>query len=436
VASIGWTQLRRALGGLFPRQGGQGIGSRLQWVLPGTGYDYETEAGDLWNNSVVALGLKWLSDRFTKPPIRVSRINRSGEYVPLPRHDLVDLWNRPNKHYTRRVSETAVGLSLTVDGNGYLQKIRDKSGKLRELWWQPHFQISPTWPEDGSEFVSGYELSIDGELYRLERQDVIHFRAGIDPRNVRLGLAPLKACLREVCTVNEESGFTASLLRNSAVPGLVIVPDDPMLAVNEDDARRIKAATKAAYQRDGQGSTAVLGGKYKVVPVGFSPEQLRLDRLPASAVARVASATGVEAMSLGLPDPNKTFSNKEAADASSWSAIQAIQHVIADTLRWDLLPEFGTDPYTHLVEFDYTEIRELQESLDSLHARTREDFKYGLMQLNEARDVIGLEPDPDGDRWFPGTGGGEDVAQPMPGVDPADVPAPSRNGDGAKGWRY
>jgi HK97 family phage portal protein len=434
------SRFSRSMGGLFPRWGGHGGQSTLTLLLPGSSYDYEQEAGDLWRNSVVALSLGWLSDRFCKPPLRVSRITRGGEYAPLPRHPLVDLWSKPSAHFMRRNVETAIALSIKCDGNGYLHKVRNAGGKgpVKELWWVPHFRCSPTWTENSGAFVDGYDVTVDGEVMPVPFEDIIHFRYGIDPRNERLGLAPLKSQLREVCTVNEESSYTAALLRNSAVPGLMVVPDDEGLRPSKEDAERIKERILAGFGKDQRGSSVVLGGKYKVVPVGFSPEQLKLDVLPQAAVSRVAASLGVAPMSLGLPDPGKTYANLEEANRSSWSTIQAIQDVIAETLRWNMLPELNTDPYTHVVEYDYSNVSELQESLDLLHARVREDFKAKIITKNEARDVIGFDPVPDGDDFA------ADAPPPMlpngkPGQKPPtqedDEEEAPMNGT-AKAWRY
>ena len=147
--------------------------------------------------------------------------------MPLPSHPMLDLWQQPNPYYNRRTMEKAVGLSLVCDGNAYVQKVRDQAGKVKELWCIPHDRVTPIWPDDGSEFISGYMVRVDTTNYPLTKEDVLHIRDGVDPRNERLGLSTLKAQLREVCTVNEESGYTASLLHNSAVPGLVVTPDNP-----------------------------------------------------------------------------------------------------------------------------------------------------------------------------------------------------------------
>jgi HK97 family phage portal protein len=410
--------------------GGRG-GSGWQLLLPGARYDYEVEAGELYANAVVALCLKWLGDRFPKPPIRVSRIGTDGKYVPLPKSPMVDLWNKPNAYMTRRTLETAVGMSLVVDGNAYIHKRRTKAGQLHDLWWLPHDRTWPEWDADPeSPFVKEYKVQTDfGDRY-LPPEDVIHLRVGLDPQNVRKGYAPLKACLREVCSTNEESGYVATILRNMGVPGLAIVPDDPMLQPSKEDAERIKEKFREAFTGDNRGDAVVMAGKYKVDQVGFSPEQLALDKLPAMAIAKVASACGVEPMSVGLPDPNKTFSNKEAADRSSWASVSAMQDIIAEGLRYGLLPEFGYDPQRFAVEYDYTGVAELNEAADGIAQRAALLVEKGILTPNEGRELMGFEPL--GDEGADMLGGAlPEPPQPPPGQ-PGDVPPANP----VKAWRY
>lgn len=415
--SDAYDSLKRSLGGFWTRYGGQGW-SRVRMFAPGARFDYEREAGDLWMNPVVSLGLSWLGDRFPRPIMSVSKVMRNGDHRPLGRHPLTDLWNRPNPFYGRRTLEKVIGLSLKCDGNAYIYKLRNRMGQVKELWWVPHYRILPTWPPDGSAYIDGYRIWTDSVQVVVPPEDIIHIRDGIDPRNERLGLAALKGCVREVCTVNQESGYTSAILRNLGVPGLMIVPKNENLRPDKEAAQSIKERIRDHYTGDNVGDAIVLAGQYEIAQVGFSPEQLMLDKLPQPAISRIAASIGVAAMSLGLPDPGKTYTNIESANRASWGTIVAIQELIDESLLWQLLPEFGGDPHGLAITRDYNHIQELQENLDAVHTRTREDWKAGLTKLNEARELLGFEPDEAGDRYFPGTGADEPE---LPEVEEGDI---------------
>lgn len=402
--------LTRVFGGLWSRYGGWGW-SKIRLFLPSSRFDWEREAADTWMNSVVALCLAWLGDRFPRPLVKVSKVTRKGDYQPVGRHAVTDLWQKPNRFYSRRTLEKAVGLSLKVDGNAYIYKVRDNGGKVRELWWVPHFRILPTWPSDGSKYIDGYRVWLDTAIYHLPVEDIIHIRDGIDPRNERLGLAALRACLREVCTVNFESGFTAALMKNSGVPGYAIVPDGENVRPGAGAATEIKEKFVENFGGDRTGEPIVMAGRYKLVELGFSPEKLALDKLPQNAISRIAAAIGVAPMSVGLPDPGKTYSNLAEANRTSWGTVVAIQELVGEALRWQLLPEPiatdagltspGCNPHEYVIEYDYSNIQELQESLDAIATRVRENFKADVIRRNEAREELGYEPDPiAGDLYF------------------------------------
>lgn len=404
-------------GGFWARQGGHGYG-RTRLYLPGARYDYEREAGDLWSNAVVALSLSWLGDRFPRPTLRAARLGRNGEYRPIGRHPVVDLWSRPNPYYTRRTMEKAVGLSIKCDGNAYIYKLRDKMGRVAQLWWIPHYRIAPTWPSDGSAYIDGYRIQTDSGFVDVSPADVVHIRDGIDPRNERLGLAALKSCVRDVCTVNLEGSYTAALLKNSGVPGLMVIPRDANLRPSQDEADAMKKRIHDFYSVDNAGSALIAAGQYDVQTVGYSPEQLRLDSLPQTAVSRIAASIGVAPMSVGLPDPGKTYANLSEANKVSWGSIVAVQELIDETLRWDLLPEFGDDPAKTILERDYSQIQELQESLDAVHTRTREDFRAGLITRAVAQEQLGYDVDDEyGGMYYPGAVGGDQAVAPDGGED-------------------
>jgi HK97 family phage portal protein len=445
-----------SLRGIFSRWGGSGYGSPSVFY-PGSRIDYAAEAGDPWANSVVALGLKWLGDRFPRPPMQVSGIGRDGKFIPLPRHDLVDLWQRPNGYYTGRTLSKAVGLSVLTSGNAYVYKARDGAGRVAELWWLPHFNVEPTW--DGDEFISGYSVDTDKGRRPLAAEDVIHIRDGIDPHHPRKGLSTFASLMREMCAVNEEGSYNASLLRNRGVPGLMIIPDDPNINDTIEDVRRTREKIREAITGDNRGETVVFKKKYRVEQVGFSPREMSVEALTTVAMAKLASATGVALMSMGLPDPGKSYANFESANRYSWGSVVSVQELIAESLRYQLLPEFKTDPARFVVEYDYSQITEMQESLDALWKRVAEGFRAGLITQNEGRDLIGQQAVPDGDRWFPGTGDPAEIEREQEedrlysgAISRADeandapeddaAPEPSTNGDGngrmrgGKSWRY
>jgi len=446
----------RSVQAWWTRIGGQGIGSRLRFLLPGSRFDYEREVGDPWMNSLVAIVLKWIGDNYPKPLLRVSRVLRDGSLRPYPRHRMVDLVNRPNPYYSGRVMAKAICLSLCSDGNAYLVKIRNGLGVPIQLWWVPHWLMQPVWDaEDNAPYIRAYQFLRDYQVMEIPARDVIHFRDGLDPRNDRHGLAALRAQVREICTDNEASGYTAALLRNMGVPGLVAIPKNGG-RLSKDQGDRLKERIRDTMTGDFRGDTLVLlSGDVELIKIGFTPEEMRLEKLPARAEARVCASLGVSPMVVGLPDPNKTYSNFAEANSAGWRhCIVPLQDLVAETWRYQLLNEFD-DPAVNVVEYDYSHVEALQEDLKNKHDRVRADWQGSLITQNEARDELGYDPDPDGDRYFfeltssTGPVGGDGGSLAPPGKAPAALPKPADDQEdddadpdedddaGDKGgWRY
>jgi HK97 family phage portal protein len=439
-------------GSIYSRWGGSGWPFSTV-VVPGARYDYEANAYALWSNSVVAIAIKWLGDRFPKPRIQISKVQRNGKWKPVPNHPVEMLWKRPNEYYTRRAMEKAIGLSLLTDGNAYLMKVRNGAGKVAELWWMPSDYINPMWT--GKEFISGYKVIVPGEAPRdVPRSEVIHVRDGMDPLNPRKGLSAIKSQLREVGAINEEGSYTPAILRNCGVPGVVLSPktDEFARSASRDEkgAKQIKEAFEGLTKGENRGGSLVLKGPYDVVSIGFSPEQLALDKIMQLPMAKVAGACGVALMSMGLPDPGKTYSNLEAANKYSWGTVCAIQEMIGEAVTHDLLPEFGFDPIQYAVGYDYGDVQELQEEEKSLWDRVGKGWQASLVTQNEARDLLGMQPDPDGDRYYYELQTAIAMARnPQHTLDeveseaasqdaPVGLPAPSANGNGkpVKRWEY
>lgn len=393
-----------ALSRAWSSYGGGGF-ARFRALLPGARIDHEREAGDLWRNSTVAICLKWIGDNYPKPTIRVARLNRRGEWTPLAKHEAIDLIRRPNPWQSGRTLAKGLSLSLTTDGNGYLVIFEGLgTSRPRELWWVPHYDVDPCWPEDGSEFISHYMVRIDGIQFRVECRNMLHFRDGIDPRNPRLGIAALKSQLREICSDNEISGYTAAIMRNLGVPGLVIQgaegsgPGGKPTHMNAEKGERIRERLRDMLSGEGRGDALVLRGNYKIDSVGLSPEQLRLDKIPPPIQAKICAAMGLSPMVLGLPDPMKTYSNMAEARRGAWeNCLVPLQELVAEVFTFFLLPRFGEDAAKARIEWDYTHVESLQEAQDLKANRFRGLWTDGLITRNEAREALGFEPDPDGD---------------------------------------
>jgi len=359
--------------------------------MPRSGFDYLGAVGDGTGSSTVMAPLMWVARTFPEAPPAMWRRDAEGIEMQVFDHDLLRLLRKPNQFYGGPELWMSTLIDYFVDGNAYWLKIRNRAGKVVELWWAPHWTMEPKGDEET--FITHYEYRPGNEKRLIPVSEIVHMRFGLDPDDPRKGRAPLKSVLREVFTDDEAANFTASLLRNMGVPGLMVSPDGGP-APSEEDVKATKAYLKANFAGDGRGEALVMSGPTKVQQFGFSPEQLLLKELRRIPEERVSAVTGVPAIVAGLGAglDRSTFSNfSEAREAAYEQTMIPCQRVLAEHIWTQLLPDFETQATCWLIRigFDLSHVRVLQPDLDKLAARLDVGVRGGWVQRGEARRAMG-----------------------------------------------
>lgn len=399
--------LRKGLNRLFPAYGGEGYGPSLfgfgDFGTWGAGFDYRSEAGPLWENSIVLAGINWIASTLPEAILGVGAIG--GADVD-PAHPAARLIALPNGDYDGSQLWAGAVLSLVTDGNAYWRKVRSAVGRVAELWYVPHTRIEPVWPSDGSTFLSGYRMRVDGGDVLLPKNDVIHLRHHVlDPTNERKGLSPLKAALREICTDNESAVYTAALLRNAGVPGALISPDgggsgaDGREIVFEKRQRDdLIALWKTKFTGERRGEPFVAPIPMKVQPFSFNPQQMLIDRVTERPEERICALLNIPPVVLnlgtGLRNATAKASFADSRRAAYEGNIVPTQNRLARQLTLQLLPDFGGDGLEF--RWDRSHVDIFQESEDARFARAGQALAQGLVSRDEARAMIGLGPSAEG----------------------------------------
>lgn len=402
-------------------------------TLPRSSFNFQREVGDGTGSSTVMAPLLWVARTFPEAPPALWHQIEERQEEQLLDHPMLRLLARPNPFFTGPVMWMATTIDWLVDGNTYWLKLRDRAGTVRQLWWTPSWLVEPK--GDEATLVTHYEYRPNFEAVEISPDDVVHFRFGIDGDDPRRGRAPLKSVLREVFTDDEAAGFTASLLRNMGVPGLLVAPDQGAAPPTDEDVAALKGYLTHAFAGDKRGEPLVMSAPTKISQFGFSPEQLLLRELRRIPEERVTAVLGVPAIVAGLGAglDRSTFTNMgEAREAAYESGIIPMQRILAEEIRWQLLGEFEADPFQWRFGFDLAKVRVLQEDLYRQAQRHDLAIRGGWEMVSEGRRALGLEVDEERDRVFLRP---LNVAQvPGDGGEPTPL-APSRiaNGNGNGG---
>ena len=403
---------------VFSAFGGSGYGTNgglygssafAPWQ-PGAKRDYRADAGDLWRNSAVASCLAWYGDNSPIPKKRVVRRDKeTGELVPVPDHPLIRVLDRPNPYYNWHDLLKALTLSYRCDGNGFLlisKPIGHLPGEPVNLWWIDHRRIWPRWSTTGDQYLGWWDYQVDGRIIRLEVDQVIHFRDGVDPHNDRLGLCALKSTLREVCSDNQGASYTSAIMRNMGVVGYAISPLSPQDNFGHKDERdEIADSFVEANGGENSGRPLVASLGMKIDRLGMTPEELALDKIMKIPESRICAAMRLSAMVVGLAvgAEQRTFSNyEEARKAAYEDGLIPLQTAFAATINQVLMPLLGEPG--DVFEFDYDSISFMRENQDAKFDRYGKAYQvYRVITLNMALKALGYAPVAGGDKFADGS---------------------------------
>jgi HK97 family phage portal protein len=366
-----------------------------------TRINYALEIGDPSKNPIVVAVVGWIARNFPEAPVRVRRLSPDGSaenIVPSGNGPgaMLRLLERPNPYFSGVLQWIATIIDLKCRGDAYWVKIRtgpSSTDRVVELWWVPWAMIRPYWDPGSGRFIDYYLYRVDGVDYRVETFNVVHFRDGIDPLNTRRGLSPLASLFREIFTDDEAANFTSVLLKNFAVPGVILAPSNTGGVGPKADPEAVKKKYQETFGGDERGNVMALSAPTDIKILSWSPEQLNLKSLRRIPEERISAVLGVPAsvanLGAGL-EQNAFTSFTEARKAAYQEAIVPAQRLVAAELEVQLLDDFADINADSLdVDFDTSKASALQEALDAVWKRNQSAATMGLITRAEFRQATG-----------------------------------------------
>ena len=338
--------------------------AQMTWGFGGQGtIDFEREVGDGSKSNVIAACTRRLIASFKRADLQALELRQDGSEEPFPRHDLISLLRRPNPFYAGRALWGSTVRSMVIDGNAYWVKIRTRIGAPAELWWVPPHTITPKQSE--KVFVTGYTYKPgDGQEYTFDVEDVVHFRNDIDPNNMVLGISPLKTLLREVFTDEEASAYTAFLMRNRGMPGLIISPPEDA-DLGKDEYPIIKKYFEEQFTLSQRGKPLVAPSSMKVDQIGFNPQELNLGAIRNIPEERICSNMGVPpaviSLGTGVQQTRVGATLRELRREIWEGTLIPMMEDFSEQLGHQLLPDVD-ESETTVLRFNLSRIPDLQDS--------------------------------------------------------------------------
>jgi HK97 family phage portal protein len=365
--------------------------------IPGTRIDYAGKVGDGLASSVVMAPIQFIQRTFPEAFLELARA-RNGKETIHQRHSMLSLIEKPNDYYSGQDLWSATIFSY-LWGDAYWRIVRGGGRRPDALYYVPSWEMEPRGTK--TVLITHYRHTAPGTVPEdIPREDVIHFRNGINPRNLRVGLSQLFSALREIFGDAEASNYTAALLKNFGVPGVVMSPDmsDPG-ALSSIDVDAVRAYLKQKFSGDSRGEPFVSSLPVKLHQFGFDPKQMVLKEVRDLAEERVCAAIGISPAVVGFGsglEQTAVGATMTALIALAWqSCIIPIQRALALTLQNRLLPEFEPRPDEWQVRWNRSKVAALQESRMEAAKVAEMLYRGDLAKRSEARGMVGLEVTPE-----------------------------------------
>jgi HK97 family phage portal protein len=361
----------------------------------GATLDYEVAAGDVLSNSVVAACVNAITQALPEAPILLEHRVGANEFERIESHPVLDLLHNPNPYLSEAELWGVTTAYERTRGEAFWYFEYDTNRTFpREIWFRAPEYVQVL--SDEQRFIAGYNITSEsGKVVSLDESDVVHFRHQLSVTNPRAGWSPIATGKRQIVGDNGAATYHSAILRNAGATSLIISLKDAAATGEVTPGQLDEYVQKFRRKVAGEGSGAILGMDLPldVHKVGYSPEELTLDKLLDYYESRICALMGVNRRVINLgSDP--TYENSRVALNDFWErTIVPMRRRHASTLSSQLLQLFGLDPALYRLRFDFSEVEALQENVDALHKRWRETLLAGGIDLFTFQEKIGLVPD-------------------------------------------
>jgi len=371
-------------------------------VPAGTKFNYAGEVGNGLGSSVLVALLSWLMRTFPEAPVVVERRDED-QWKQVFAHEMAAKISQPNPFYSGRVLWMATVMDFAF-GNAYWLKVRNGFGEVTELWWVPSALMRPIWdPEKPNVFIDHYEYNVNGVNRPIDPNDVVHFRFGLHPDNMRLGYTPLAALVREIYIDDQASNFTASVLRNLGIIGVVVAPK-PGERIPADKMRETKDYLQQNFSGDKRGQGLVFSNPTDVNVLQYNLQGFDLGPIRDIAEERCSAALGIPAAVVGFGtglQQTKVGATMRELIQQAWNGcIMPMQAILAEELDRSLLPEFQKNTGLFRSQFDTSDVRALREDEKEQADRLSNLAVKGIITLAEARHGLGFDVKPEHNVYY------------------------------------
>lgn len=349
-------------------------------------------------NSAVSACATTLQLTFPEPPLQVGYMDE-GRFVPDYRHTLMKLLQEPNQDMGMAEFLQFAITYNPIGGNCYIHKIRNSSGGVIALYPYSDIQVEPIQGRNTEEgFVREYEFDPgDGRKTIIPKEDIIHWKWMIDPEFPFKGIGAIALAAQDVDRDSEATAYIYALLKNNAVPPLVVNLEEDDESTDEE----LDVMTAKWVQKHSKGQPAFVSAGMKVTQLGYDLNKLAGEALADVPETRIAANFHVPPSVAGLNVGVKRsdYGDTAARKAFTEQTLMALWRSFASEMFNGLKDDFNL-PENYTLQFDISRVGALQELQKDLRTSVNELWKSGAVTRAEMKKMLGMKPLPGDDVYY------------------------------------
>ena len=366
------------------------------------------------SNGVYAC-VKLRSSLLASRPIRQYRVRANGDRTEITASPVLGLLSKVNSFWTFQRLLEMTEMSLCLWGSAYWFIERGQTGTMApaEIWWgrPDRVRVLP----HPTKYISGFVYDgPNGSEIPFLPSEVIWLRYP-NPVDEYAGLAPLSAARLAADYSSSAMKSNRNLFINGIQSGGMVFPKSGTILTPEQ-AIEIETGLQRRFQGvDRAHRWGVFRAELDMKPLGLSPRDAEFVAGLRLALEDIARSYAVP---IDLIGGQRTYENVSAAMRAMWTnCVQPEARFIATELTEQLLPMFGAQ--ADVLEFDFDDVEELQESKSLAWTREREQIEVGVITRNEWRNEQGMKSLPWGDAWW-----ASQTLAPITDAEPPAAPEP------------
>ena len=268
--------------------------------------------------------------------------------IEVTQHAALDLWNTPNKFFTRQELVEAEQQHIDLTGEGWIVIARSPRSSIPlELWPVRPDRIAPVpHPVD---YISGYMYTgPDGQQIALRVEDVIQIRMP-NPLDPYRGLGPVQSILTEIDASRYSAEWNRNFFLNSAEPGGIIeVPN----GLSDEEFNELRDRWNEQHKGVANAHRVAILEHGKWVDRKYTQRDMQFAELRQVSRDVIREAFGAPAFVLGeVGDVNRATAEASKVLFAEQLTVPRLER-FKGALNNDLLPLYGQDA-ARMLEFDY-----------------------------------------------------------------------------------